>query len=72
MIRIEEGYCNPDENQRVIVKLEDGTITGAVYKPMFNLEDPKSFEPVEFGLTSFEYGQIPIAWKSIPKEWLGD
>ncbi|MCP4986032.1 MAG: hypothetical protein GY928_08170 [Colwellia sp.] len=68
MIKIKEGYINPSENQRVIVKLEDGSITGAVYKPTTykELHDYRLFEGYNcVGL----FNSKPVAWCGIPEEW---
>ncbi len=68
MIKIKEGYINPSENQRVIVKLEDGSITGAVFRcsKFLELHDALSFEPSD----SLEMFFVdPVAWCGIPEEW---
>lgn len=63
MIRLTKGYINPSENQRVLVELEDSTITGAIYRPTMKLEDPGNFKPV--GVDCLEFETPVVSWGSL-------
>ena len=61
-IEIKKGYINPNDGQNVIVELENGMLTGAVYEPVIGLKlhDTNCFLDVEF--RNYHFTHKPVAY----------